>query len=176
MILTDKDILNEIAIGGIDITPFNRERLGSNSYDVTLGDTLGKYSNIPLDPKRENNFFSSKFSDYVIRPNELVLGVTNEFVSTSKFVPILEGCSSIGRLGINIHATAGFGDIGFAGHWTLEISCVEPVVLYAGMVIGQIYFLQPSGECLVPYNKKPSANYSMQPNVPMPSKSWKKFL
>lgn len=177
MILTDKDILDEIAIGGIDITPFSRKRLGSNSYDVTLGNILGMYLGTTLDAKEDNSFKTFKFGErFKLTPNRIFLGVTNEFISTSKFVPMLEGCSSIGRLGISIHATAGFGDIGFGGNWTLELSCIEPVYIYPNMVIGQIYFLQPRGECLVPYDKKPDSRYNMQPNVPVPSKSWKRFL
>lgn len=63
-----------------------------------------------------------------------------EYTETHKFVPMLEGRSSVGRLGISIHSTAGFGDIGFCGYWTLEISCVQPVRIYSGVDICQIYY------------------------------------
>lgn len=175
MILTDQSILDAMAIGDIDITPFYRKRLGTNSYDVTLGGVLGIYTSPILDPKKENTFHTFKFEKHIITPNRLYLGVTNEFTSCKRYIPMIEGCSSVGRLGISIHVTAGFGDAGFSGHWTLEISCVEPVFLYAGMVIGQVYFVEPSGEFLMTYDKKPNANYNMQPKIPMPSKLWKKL-
>ena len=77
---------------------------------------------------------------YVLQPGVLYLGQTMEYTETHKFVPMLEGRSSVGRLGIAVHSTAGFGDIGFCGYWTLEITCTEKVRIYPGVDICQIYY------------------------------------
>ena len=79
-------------------------------------------------------------------PNRLYLGRTNEFTRTDRYVPMLEGRFSTGRLGLFIHVTAGFGDIGFAGYWTLEIFCVQPVRIYPNVEICQIYYYDIDGE------------------------------
>ena len=78
------------------------------------------------------------------RPN--LPGSTLEYTETRRFVPFLEGKSSVGRLGIDIHATAGKGDVGFCNHWTLEISVSQPVRVYAGMPIGQLIYFLVEGE------------------------------
>ena len=82
----------------------------------------------------------------LLEPNRLYLGRTNEFTKTDRYVPMLEGRSSTGRLGLFIHVTAGFGDIGFAGYWTLEIFCVQPVRIYPNVEICQIYYHDIDGE------------------------------
>lgn len=76
---------------------------------------------------------------------------------------MLEGRSSTGRLGLSIHVTAGFGDIGFKGYWTLEITCVHPVMIYPGMEICQIYYIQPSEKC--PKHKYSSGKYQKNDGV-----------
>jgi hypothetical protein len=88
-------------------------------------------------------------------------------------VPFLEGKSSTGRLGIDIHATAGKGDVGFCGNWTLEISVKQPVKIYKGMPIGQLIYFPVDGEIEVKYNQKANAKYSGQPNRPIESMMWK---
>jgi dCTP deaminase len=103
----------------------------------------------------------------------LYLGVTQEYTETHQHVPFLEGKSSVGRLGIDIHATAGKGDVGFCNHWTLEISVVHPVRVYAGMPIGQLIFFGVEGEVLNPYNRKPSAKYNGRDPRPMESMMWR---
>ena len=82
----------------------------------------------------------------ILQPGELYLGRTYEKTSTNKYVPMLEGRSSVGRLGLYIHVTAGFGDIGFSGFWTLEIQCVQPVEIYPMVEICQIYYHTIDGE------------------------------
>lgn len=84
--------------------------------------------------------FNIPETGYILMPGVLYLGRTIEYTETHKFVPMLEGRSSIGRLGIRIHSTAGFGDIGFCGYWTLEINCIQPVKIYPGVEIAQIYY------------------------------------
>lgn len=124
MILTDKQILEAIDNGEIIITPFDRKSLGTNSYDVRLGPNLAVYTDDVLDAKLHNKVrhFQIGPEGYVLQPGELYLGVTMEYTETHNSVPFLEGKSSVGRLGIDIHATAGKGDVGFCNTWTLEIS------------------------------------------------------
>jgi dCTP deaminase len=105
----------------------------------------------------------------------LYLGVTEEYTESHKHVPFLEGKSSVGRLGIDIHATAGKGDVGFCNTWTLEISVKQPVKIYSGMPIGQLIFFEVSGEILTPYSKKKSAKYNKRTTKPMESMMWKNF-
>ena len=144
MILTDKEILDEIEKGTIVIEPYDRQFLGTNSYDVHLGKHLATYKDEVLDAKKHNEIehFEIPEDGYVLQPNTLYLGVTQEYTETHAHVPFLEGKSSTGRLGIDIHATAGKGDVGFCNTWTLEISVSKPVRVYEGMPIGQlIYFV-----------------------------------
>lgn len=175
MILTDKRILEEMERGTIKIVPYNRTDLGSNSYDVHLGGTLAKYIDAELDAKKHNkiDYFEIPDEGYVLLPHEFYLGVTLEYTETHAHVPFLEGKSSTGRLGIDIHATAGKGDVGFCGNWTLEISCKKPVRVYKGMPIGQLIYFPVDGEIEVKYNEKGNAKYSGQPNKPIESMMWK---
>ncbi len=175
MILSDKRILEEIDKKTIIINPYNREKLGSNSYDVHLGKDLAIYKDKILDAKKHNEIehFEIPEEGFVLEPHQLYLGVTLEYTETHAHVPFLEGKSSTGRLGIDIHATAGKGDIGFCGHWTLEISCKIPVRIYAGMPIGQLIYFPLEGEVNVKYNNKSNAKYINQPNKPVESMMWK---
>ena len=148
MILSDKRILEEIEKKTIIIKPYNREKLGSNSYDVHLGKTLAVYKDPVLDAKKHNEieYFDIPEEGFILKPDQLYLGVTFEYTETHAHVPFLEGKSSTGRLGIDIHATAGKGDVGFCGHWTLEISCKIPVRIYAEMPIGQLIYFPLEGD------------------------------
>ncbi len=175
MILSDKRILEEIEKETIKIKPYSREFLGSNSYDVHLGKHLATYKDKTLDAKKHNeiNHFEIPEEGFVLQPGELYLGVTQEYTETHVHVPFLEGKSSTGRLGIDIHATAGKGDVGFCGNWTLEISCKIPVRIYKGMPIGQLIYFPVDGEVEVKYNSKKDAKYSGQPDRPVESMMWK---
>lgn len=178
MILTDKEILAEIEAGNIVVEPFSIEDLGSNSYDVHLGKTLAMYEDDVLDA-RENNvirYFDIPPEGYLLVPHRFYLGVTQEYTETHKHVPFLEGKSSVGRLGIDIHATAGKGDVGFCNYWTLEISVKQPVRVYHGMPIGQLIYFVVHGEVLNPYNRKKSAKYNTRTPYPVESMMWKNFL
>jgi dCTP deaminase len=175
MILSDTRILEEIEKKTIIIEPYDREKLGSNSYDVHLGKYLAIYKDEILDAKKHNEIehFEIPVDGYVLHPGQLYLGVTLEYTETHSHVPFLEGKSSTGRLGIDIHATAGKGDVGFCGNWTLEISCKLPVRVYEGMPIGQLIYFPVEGEVAVKYNSKANAKYSHQPNKPVESMMWK---
>src|SRR5690242_21606052 len=148
MILSDKRILEEIEKGTIKIEPYRRECLGSNSYDVHLGRYLATYREHILDAKKHNliDYFEIPEEGFVLYPHIFYLGVTEEYTETHEHVPFLEGKSSTGRLGIDIHATAGKGDVGFCGNWTLEISVKQPVKIYKGMPIGQLIYFPVDGE------------------------------
>jgi dCTP deaminase len=175
MILSDTRILEEIEKGTIKIVPYNRQDLGSNSYDVHLGKDLARYVDKELDAKKHNTIEHFEIPDegFVLYPHEFYLGVTEEYTETHAHVPFLEGKSSTGRLGIDIHATAGKGDVGFCGNWTLEISVKQPVRVYKGMPIGQLIYFPVDGEIEVKYNQKKNAKYSGQINKPVESMMWK---
>lgn len=175
MILSDQQILTCMEKGEIVIAPFNRSCLGSNSYDVHLGKTLGTYKDQVLDAKRHNTIetFEIPAEGIVLEPSELYLGVTEEYTETLCHVPFLEGKSSVGRLGIDIHATAGKGDVGFKNFWTLEISVKKPVRVYAGMPVGQLIYFEIAGVVLNPYDQKVSAKYTDKLPLPVESMMWK---
>ena len=177
MILTDKGILNEMQKGTIIIEPYDRECLGTNSYDVHLSKYFATYDSKALDAKNHNTIthFEIREEGFVLQPGTLYLGSTLEYTETHAHVPFLEGKSSMGRLGIDIHATAGKGDVGFCNHWTLEISCIQPVRIYAGMPVGQLIYFVVDGDIENAYNKKPNAKYNQRSLKPMESMMFKNF-
>ncbi len=175
MILSDKRILEEIEKGNILIEPFDRQFLGTNSYDVHLSRWLKVYKSRVLDARTHNETEDIIIppEGLVIEPNTLYLGVTEEYTETHRHVPFLEGKSSVGRLGIDIHATAGKGDVGYCNTWTLEISCSQPVRIYAGMPIGQLIYFVVEGEIEQMYNAKNNAKYTQRTVKPVESMMWK---
>lgn len=175
MILSDQRILEEIEKGTIVIEPFKRECLGTNSYDVHLGKYLAVYKDRVLDAKKHNQIehFEIPADGFVLQPNTLYLGVTLEYTETHAHVPFLEGKSSTGRLGIDIHATAGKGDVGFCNTWTLEISSTQPVRIYAGMPIGQLIYFVVEGHIEIMYNTKDNAKYNGKTVKPVESMMFK---
>lgn len=175
MILSDKSIFESIQNGKIVIDPFRRECLGTNSYDVHLGKWLAYYKDHILDARKHNpiEYIEIPEEGFVLHPNTLYLGVTEEYTETHNAVPFLEGKSSVGRLGIDIHATAGKGDVGFCNTWTLEISCTHPVRVYTGMPIGQLIYFTVEGEIENYYNQKKNAKYNKRTTKPVESMMWK---
>ena len=175
MILTDKEILEEIKKGTIVLEPFEPANLGTNSYDVRLGKYLATYKEPILDAKKHNEIavFEIPEEGILLLPNTLYLGVTKEYTETHAHVPFLEGKSSVGRLGIDIHATAGKGDVGFCNQWTLEISVSMPVRVYYNMPIGQLIYFKVEGGIENLYNKKPNAKYNERSEFPVESMMWK---
>lgn len=167
MILSGKEILKNIENKNIIIEPFDKKNINPNSYNLTLGNELLVYENDELDMKilnKTKKIFIPK-EGLLLEPNKLYLGRTNEFTSTNKFVPMLEGRSSTGRLGLFIHVTAGFGDIGFAGYWTLEIFCVQPIRIYPNVQICQIYYHDILGEYDLYSSGKYQHNKGIQPSL-----------
>ena len=165
MILSGREILSRINNGnGIIITPFDADKINPNSYNLSLHDELLVYKNLLLDMKKENKYKKLHIpkNGLILKPNRLYLGRTVEYTETNNLVPMLEGRSSIGRLGIFVHITAGFGDVGFKGFWTLEISCIQPVRIYPGIKICQIYYHTIKGDFDTYVSKKYQSNRGIQ--------------
>jgi dCTP deaminase len=132
----------------IIIDPFNPDQLNPNSYNLRLHNELVVYDAPVLDMRAENPVSRLTIPEdgLELEPNRLYLGRTLEYTATSGFVPMLEGRSSIGRLGLFVHITAGFGDVGFRGYWTLEIFCVQPIRVYPGVQICQVFYHTIEGD------------------------------
>jgi len=147
MILSGLEIKERMG-NDIDIVPFNSEQLNPNSYNLKLHDELMVYDSPVLDMKQENEVSKIVIpeSGLKLEPGKLYLGRTLEYTRTDKLVPMLEGRSSIGRLGMFVHVTAGFGDVGFKGYWTLEIFVVQPLIIYPHVEICQIYYHHIDGD------------------------------
>ncbi len=147
MILSGREIERQLG-KRIHIDPFSSDQLNPNSYNLRLHDKLLVYRNRELDMRQED--FSENVTipsdGLLLEPNRLYLGRTIEYTATDGYVPMLEGRSSIGRLGLFVHITAGFGDVGFRGFWTLEIFCIQPIRIYAGVQICQVYYHTIEGD------------------------------
>ncbi len=166
MILSGKEIKNQRE-KGLTITPFNENQLGPNSYNLRLHEDLLVYDIDVLDMKKNNPVKSLRIPQegLVLEPNTLYLGRTIEHTETTHFVPMLEGRSSIGRLGLFIHVTAGFGDVGFNGYWTLEMFCIKPIRVYTGVEICQIFYHTIEGSFDKYKSNKYQNNNSIQPSM-----------
>lgn len=166
MILSGKEIQRHMG-KDIVIQPFDPKRLNPNSYNLSLHNQLLVYENRLLDMKVPNpvKTLTIPESGLVLEPDKLYLGRTNEFTQTDRFVPMLEGRSSVGRLGLFIHVTAGFGDVGFAGYWTLEIFCVQPIRIYPNVEICQIYYHDIHGDYDLYQSGKYQNNTGIQPSL-----------
>ena len=167
MILSGLEIKKEVEAGKINIEPFDEKCINPNSYNLKLHNELLVYTDDILDMKKPLNTEKIIIPDdgCVLQPGKLYLGRTFEKTSTNTYVPMLEGRSSVGRLGLYIHVTAGFGDIGFAGYWTLEIQCIQPIKIYPMIEICQIYYHTITGD-ISPYNSgKYQNNTGIQPSL-----------
>jgi dCTP deaminase len=178
MILSDKDIKQEIMDGRIKVDiddPNYKPHIHASSMDFRLGHTFKLYEHSQfavLDPKRPETFADNmrtvKIPDgeaFIVQPGEFVLGVTQEVVGLpDDLVARVEGRSSLGRLGIIVHSTAGFIDPGFQGTITLEISNLNrmPVALYPGMRVCQLAFERMTSPAETPYHKKEGSKYQGQ--------------
>lgn len=197
-ILTGRAIDREVVIGSIEIDPFDPRLINPVSVDLRLGQNVAVYrvgdlilrdlaahmlSVESLDAKKENQVvrFDIPEDGLVLKPGVLYLMHTLERVHTKRFVPVLDGKSSIGRLGIKVHETAGYGDPGFDGQYTLEVTCVHPVRVYAGMRFCQMRFHTMVGEVSL-YGHNSNYTYGHNSNYtgvlaqgPVPSRSFKQF-
>lgn len=172
MILSGKEIEKRLD-KQIFIEPYNPAQLNPNSYNLKLHNKLLVYDQHVLDMKVENTAHEIVIPEegLLLETNKLYLGRTLEHTRTEGLVPMLEGRSSVGRLGLFIHITAGFGDVGFSGFWTLEIFCVQPIRIYPGVEICQIYYHNINGE----YDPYKSGKYQNNDGI-QPSLLFKDFL
>lgn len=166
MILSGIEIKKQLG-KNIHITPYNESHLNPNSYNLTLHNELLVYDNEVLDMKKQNTASTIILPEegMVLEPHKLYLGRTIEYTETGKYVPMLEGRSSIGRLGLFVHITAGFGDVGFSGYWTLEMFCVQPIKIYPGIQICQIFYHSIEGDYELYTSGKYQKNTGIQPSL-----------
>lgn len=174
MILTDKTIIDEIALKNIVIEPLIEANIGTNSVDLTLSKTLLMYTDHVLDVRKKPQTVDIIIPDegMILQPGILYLASTVEYTETLRHVPIIQGKSSLGRLGLFVHITAGFGDVNFKGHWTLELACIQPVKIYPGMKIAQICYHDISEMPYTDYDSKADAKYKNQGSDPVASKNY----
>lgn len=166
MILSGEEIRRQHGTK-IKIDPWVPERLNPNSYNLTLHEELAVYTDAELDMRRKPTLEHIRIppEGYLLQPGRLYLGRTVEYTETHDYVPMLEGRSSIGRLGMFVHVTAGFGDVGFCGFWTLEISTIHPIRIYAGVEICQVFYHTIQGEYLPYKSGKYQNNKGLQPSL-----------
>jgi dCTP deaminase len=136
--------------GDILIRPFSEDQLNPNSYNLRLAQDFIRYR--PSDtldlrkPADGEHFVLREDEPYLLKPGELLLGQTLEYTETHNLIPQIDGRSSTARLGLCIHQTGGFGDIGYCGTWTLEISCIVPIWIYPLAQIAQLSYHLPCGK------------------------------
>ena len=166
MILSGQEIKKRMG-DSIVIDPFNEDHLNPNSYNLTLHDEVMVYEEVVLDMRQVNRVRRMKIpeSGMVLTPNQLFLARTVERTETHDLVPMIEGRSSIGRLGLFVHVTAGFGDVGFKGYWTLEMFAVQPVRIYPGIQICQIFYHELAGDVTNYENGKYQNNRDIHPSL-----------
>lgn len=144
MILTGPEIVRQIEKGRIEIDPFVPEHVGANSLDLRLGTEVLTYdlTGGPLNTREEPKTVEREIPDggLLMYPGNLYLARTVEVIHSEHFVPLVEGRSSVGRLGVQVHMTAGFGDLGFRGTITLEMTVIHPTIVHAGDRICQVFF------------------------------------
>ena len=151
----------------IIIEPFDQARLNPNSYNLALHDELMVYEEVVLDMRKANRVRRIPVppEGLVLNPNQLYLGRTAERTETHNLVPMIEGRSSVGRLGLFVHVTAGFGDVGFCGYWTLEMFAVQPVRVFPGVSICQIFYHELRGSFSEYASDKYQHNTDIQPSL-----------
>ncbi len=166
MILSGKEIFRQLN-KNIIIEPFNQKQLGPNSYNLRLHHELLTYDEQVLDMKKDHKITKINIPEtgIVLEPGKLYLGRTVEYTATDNYVPMLEGRSSIGRLGLFVRITAGFGDVGFKGFWTLEIMCAQPIRIYPGVEICQIFYHTIEGDFERYQSNKYQNNRGIQPSM-----------
>lgn len=166
MILSGSEIKAQLG-QDICISPFSDEQLNPNSYNLRLHNELLVYEEIILDMRRPSRFRRLTIPEegLVLQPNQLYLGRTVEHTETHNHVPMLEGRSSIGRLGLFVHVTAGFGDVGFCGYWTLEMFAVQPVRIYPNVEVCQIFYHTIDGDVTEYNSGKYQHNTDIQPSL-----------
>ena len=166
MVLSGKEIRSQLGTN-IVIDPFDESRLNPNSYNLTLHDELMVYEEVILDMRKPSRVRRIQIppEGLVLQPGQLYLARTAERTETHNLVPMIEGRSSVGRLGLFVHVTAGFGDVGFCGYWTLEMFAVQSVRIYPGVPICQIFYHELCGEFTEYCSDKYQNNTDIQPSL-----------
>ena len=166
MVLSGHEIRARLG-NDIVIEPFDEANLNPNSYNLRLHDELMVYEEVLLDMRKPHRVRRIEVpeSGLVLQPNQLYLGRTAERTETHGLVPMIEGRSSVGRLGLFVHVTAGFGDVGFRGHWTLEMFAIQPVRIYPGVPICQIFYHEIRGDIEEYASRKYQDNHDIQPSL-----------
>ena len=186
MLLSDRDIRAEVESGRVRLEPYEPTMVQPSSIDVRLDRFFRVFENhrYPhIDPAQEQSELTREVEPvgdepFILHPGEFVLGSTYEVVSLPDDVAArLEGKSSLGRLGLLTHSTAGFIDPGFTGHVTLELSNVAtlPIKLYPGMKIGQLCFFRLTSPSEHPYGSAASGSRYQDQRGPTPSRSHANF-
>ena len=186
MVLSDHTIREEIAAGRILVEPFDDAMVQPCSIDVRVGEKFrvfrnSRYPYIDVKQPMEDLTELLEIDDadpFILHPGEFVLGSTLERVTLpDDLVARLEGKSSLGRLGLLIHSTAGFIDPGWDGHVTLELSNVAnlPITIYVGMKIGQLSFVQMTEPAEAPYGASGLGSKYKGQTGPTPSRYWQNF-
>ena len=184
--MSDRDIRASIEAGQIGLEPLDMSLLQPSSFDVRIDRFFRLFDNHkyafidPAEPQEELTRFIEVAPDepFILHPGEFVLGSTYEFVKLPDNVAArLEGKSSLGRLGLVTHSTAGFVDPGFNGHVTLELSNMAtlPIKLWPGMKIGQLCFFQLSSPSETPYGSAKYLNRYQGQRGPTASRSYMNF-
>ena len=166
MVLSGQEIQSQLG-ENIIIEPFDESRLNPNSYNLCLHDELMVYEEVVLDMRKSNRVrrIAIPPEGLVLQPSQLYLGRTVERTETHNLVPMIEGRSSVGRLGLFVHVTAGFGDVGFCGYWTLEMFAVQPVRIFPGVPICQIFYHDIRGSFTEYASGKYQNNTDIQPSM-----------
>ena len=166
MILSGKEII-ERKDKDILIDPFNENQVNPNSYNLRLHNELLVYDKPVLGMKEDNPATKIVIPEdgLLLDSRKLYLGRTMEYTETHNLVPMLEGRSSVGRLGLFVHITAGFGDVGFKGYWTLEIFCVQPIKIYPSIEICQIFYHSVEGDYTPYQSDKYQGNKDIQTSM-----------
>lgn len=166
MILSGNEIQNRIG-NDIVIDPFEPARLNPNGYDLTLHNELMTYEEVVLDMRKPNRTrrITIPESGLVLNPSQLYLARTVERTVTHNLVPMVQGRSSVARLGLFVSASAGFGDAGFSGYWTMEMYAVQPVRIYPGISICQILFHTIEGAIAEYESEKYQNNQDIQASM-----------
>lgn len=159
MILTGTEIVAQMEKGNIKIEPFNPARLNPNSYNLTLGPKLlvakpGAVMRMDEDSRSQFDEVEIPEEGFLLQPGQFALASTVEYTETARFAPFIEGRSSVARLGLFVHITAGFGDVGFGGHWTLELVAAVPIIIKPGVALCQIAFHTVMGDNINQYRGK----------------------
>lgn len=166
MILSGDEIQQRMG-SELQIDPFDPDKLNPNSYNLSLHNELLVYEEVVLDAASPNRYrrIAIPPAGLTLQPNTLFLGRTIEYTETHGLVPMIQGRSSFGRLGLFINPGGSVGEAGYCGTWTLELHCVQPVRIYPGMQIAQIYYLQLQGACRGYSSDKYQHSRDIQPSL-----------